>query len=57
MEIIIIDKRVAPNKEYHPYDVAYKKSFTVHESGTFANEITKKYSLEIDGMIKERIIL
>ena len=46
MEIIIIDKRIAPNKEYHPYDVAYKKQFTVHERGTFANEITKRIFLE-----------
>ena len=46
MEIIIVDKRIAPNKEYHPYDVAYKKQFTVHESGIFANEITKSIFLE-----------
>lgn len=45
MEIIIIDKRIAPNKECHPYDVAYKKQFTVHESGTFGNEFTKNYML------------
>jgi hypothetical protein len=46
MEIIIIDKRIAPNKAYHPYDIAYRKAFTVHESGTFGNEITKRIMLE-----------
>ena len=46
MEIIIIDKRIAPNKKYPPYDIACKKQFTVHENGTFANEITKRIFLE-----------
>ena len=46
MEIIIADKRRGPDKEGHPYDIAYKKQFTVHESGTFANEITKRIMLE-----------
>ncbi len=46
MEIIIIDKRTDPDKNEHPYDVAYTKQFTVHESGTFANEFTKRVYLE-----------
>lgn len=46
MEIIIIDKRRDHNKEGHPYDVAYKKQFTVHESGIFGNEVTKRIFLE-----------
>ena len=47
MEIIIIDKRTNPDKTEHPYDVAYTKKFTVHESGTFANEFTKNYILNV----------
>jgi hypothetical protein len=47
MEIIIVDKRIAPNKEYHPYDIAYRKTFTVHESGAFGNEYTKNYMLNV----------
>ena len=46
MEIIIADKRRDPDKERHPYDIAYKKQFTVHENGTFGNEITKRIMLE-----------
>lgn len=46
MEIIIADKRRDPDKEGHPYDIAYKKQFTVHESGIFANELTKRLFLE-----------
>ena len=45
MEIVIIDKRIAPNKAYHPYDIAYRKAFTAHESGTFSNEATKNFVL------------
>ena len=48
MEIIIIDKRANPDKTEHPYDVAYTKQFTVHESGTFANEFVKNYILNVD---------
>lgn len=46
MEIIIIDKRQNPDKDKHPYDIAYKKQFTVHESGTFGNEYVKQVFLE-----------
>lgn len=48
MEIIIIDKRTNLDKNEHPYDIAYTKQFTVHESGTFANEFVKNYILNVD---------
>ena len=48
MEIIITDKRENLDKELHPYDIAYKKKFTAHEGGIFANEITKKVFFDIE---------
>ena len=46
MEIIIIDKRTNPDKNEHPYDIAYTKQFTVHDVAKFKSDFVKKFYLD-----------